>query len=77
MSDGTVDAGGWLIVTPRFGRYSLAEGKYDPDLASHVVKTRYLKKRPDVLKDGEMAIRIEAKIPASAFTPRLSAEVTF
>jgi|GEM_PF-5110924 len=77
MSDGYVDAGGGLVVTPRFGRWNDEKRMYDPDLACRAVRTRYLKNRPTVLKDGEMVIKIEAKIPASAFTPRLSAEVTF
>lgn len=61
---------GWLVIEAKKSSY----WRSAPD-SVRIVK--YLKNRPAELKVNQMAVRVNLAVPASAFTPTLTAEVQF
>jgi hypothetical protein len=65
-----VTATGFLIVAPRRNRYS-----WPPNRVFGARIAAFRKTRPNVLKDGQVAVEVTVQMPASAFTPKALAVV--
>jgi len=61
---------GWLVIEAKKSYHWRSQ----PDTLRIV---KYLKNRPAELKRDQMAVQVNLAVPASAFTPTLTAEVQF